>query len=189
MARRGRTRLGAIAQLGERLDRTQEVGGSSPPSSIGRRAWKRGVLRLESWGPTLHHRGRQGGLCPFVPIARRQYNDGQPYRAGAFTVDRGRMRLIFARLPGISHTNAPWLRDGLPTGSSAQCPGGARTAARRRSPAGPRSAWALACERNREQASAGSGAALALLLARASGTLGLARSSPDPASFRGCNRL
>src|SRR4051812_21051174 len=25
---------GAIAQLGERLDRTQEVGGSSPPSSI-----------------------------------------------------------------------------------------------------------------------------------------------------------
>jgi hypothetical protein len=26
---------GAIAQLGERLDRTQEVGGSSPPSSIG----------------------------------------------------------------------------------------------------------------------------------------------------------
>jgi hypothetical protein len=29
-----RTLLGAIAQLGERLDRTQEVGGSSPPSSI-----------------------------------------------------------------------------------------------------------------------------------------------------------
>src|SRR3954447_7778506 len=28
---------GAIAQLGERLDRTQEVGGSSPPSSI--RLW------------------------------------------------------------------------------------------------------------------------------------------------------
>src|SRR5438105_1244873 len=30
---------GAIAQLGERLDRTQEVAGSSPASSIGRR-WK-----------------------------------------------------------------------------------------------------------------------------------------------------
>ena len=29
-----RASLGAIAQLGERLDRTQEVGGSSPPSSI-----------------------------------------------------------------------------------------------------------------------------------------------------------
>ena len=26
--------LGAIAQLAERLDRTQEVGGSNPPSSI-----------------------------------------------------------------------------------------------------------------------------------------------------------
>src|ERR1700752_2811833 len=35
-------RLGAIAQLGERLDRTQEVGGSSPPSSIARRPAKRG---------------------------------------------------------------------------------------------------------------------------------------------------
>ena len=30
---RTRALLGAIAQLGERLDRTQEVGGSSPPSS------------------------------------------------------------------------------------------------------------------------------------------------------------
>jgi hypothetical protein len=29
----GPTAHGAIAQLGERLDRTQEVGGSSPPSS------------------------------------------------------------------------------------------------------------------------------------------------------------
>ncbi len=28
---------GAIAQLGERLDRTQEVGGSSPPSSMSRK--------------------------------------------------------------------------------------------------------------------------------------------------------
>ena len=28
------TPLGAIAQLAERLDRTQEVGGSNPPSSI-----------------------------------------------------------------------------------------------------------------------------------------------------------
>ena len=29
--------LGAIAQLAERLDRTQKVGGSNPPSSISRR--------------------------------------------------------------------------------------------------------------------------------------------------------
>src|SRR5439155_23555147 len=35
--RRDQAPLGAIAQLGERLDRTQEVGGSSPPSSISRR--------------------------------------------------------------------------------------------------------------------------------------------------------
>ena len=34
--RRAGGRRGAIAQLGERLDRTQEVGGSSPPSSIAR---------------------------------------------------------------------------------------------------------------------------------------------------------
>ena len=36
--------LGAIAQLGERLDRTQEVGGSSPPSSIPRTPAAAGVL-------------------------------------------------------------------------------------------------------------------------------------------------
>ena len=36
--------LGAIAQLGERLDRTQEVGGSSPPSSTSRKPRTRGVF-------------------------------------------------------------------------------------------------------------------------------------------------
>ena len=36
------SRLGAIAQLGERLDRTQEVGGSSPPSSTRKSVqWRR----------------------------------------------------------------------------------------------------------------------------------------------------
>ena len=35
------SRPGAIAQLGERLDRTQEVAGSSPASSISRRAHAR----------------------------------------------------------------------------------------------------------------------------------------------------
>src|SRR3954469_9429923 len=35
---------GAIAQLGERLDRTQEVGGSSPPSSTPRTPAPAGVL-------------------------------------------------------------------------------------------------------------------------------------------------
>ena len=46
---------GAIAQLGERLDRTQEVGGSSPPSSHSKNRWKRRV----SW-PT---RSRFSALC------------------------------------------------------------------------------------------------------------------------------
>ena len=39
---------GAIAQLGERLDRTQEVGGSSPPSSIARSPRMQGVSAF--WG-------------------------------------------------------------------------------------------------------------------------------------------
>src|SRR5947209_6419277 len=37
---------GAIAQLGERLDRTQEVGGSSPPSSTLRRCRTAAPFRL-----------------------------------------------------------------------------------------------------------------------------------------------
>ena len=48
--------LGAIAQLGERLDRTQEVGGSSPPSSISpdgrgleRRRTRRPIAALPAW--------------------------------------------------------------------------------------------------------------------------------------------
>jgi hypothetical protein len=39
---------GAIAQLGERLDRTQEVGGSSPPSSITKASLLRGFSVV--WG-------------------------------------------------------------------------------------------------------------------------------------------
>src|SRR4051794_27386725 len=41
---------GAIAQLGERLDRTQEVGGSSPPSSIERTLAPAGVLSFPRSG-------------------------------------------------------------------------------------------------------------------------------------------
>src|SRR4051794_20254891 len=44
--------LGAIAQLGERLDRTQEVGGSSPPSSIPRKP----VVEPKA-GSLVHGRG------------------------------------------------------------------------------------------------------------------------------------
>jgi hypothetical protein len=57
---------GAIAQLGERLDRTQEVGGSSPPSSIHKVPAKSQVLMIVQTGP-------KGGVLlmgPFTgPIA------------------------------------------------------------------------------------------------------------------------
>src|SRR5689334_6974096 len=36
--------FGAIAQLAERLDRTQEVGGSNPPSSIDEEALQTGIF-------------------------------------------------------------------------------------------------------------------------------------------------
>ena len=49
---------GAIAQLGERLDRTQEVGGSSPPSSIFTKFLQgRGFSRLRA-GDVLDWSGR-----------------------------------------------------------------------------------------------------------------------------------
>jgi hypothetical protein len=50
-------RRGAIAQLGERLDRTQEVAGSSPASSIVERRWKPGlilVFSVRTAEPALH---------------------------------------------------------------------------------------------------------------------------------------
>jgi hypothetical protein len=39
---------GAIAQLGERLDRTQEVAGSSPASSMKKKALHEGLFRSAS---------------------------------------------------------------------------------------------------------------------------------------------
>jgi hypothetical protein len=42
----GGLKRGAIAQLAERLDRTQEVGGSNPPSSIGRSGCEAGPSAL-----------------------------------------------------------------------------------------------------------------------------------------------
>jgi hypothetical protein len=51
--------LGAIAQLGERLDRTQEVGGSSPPSSTREepsppRGFRRSGRERSSWPPSIN---------------------------------------------------------------------------------------------------------------------------------------
>src|SRR4051812_24320961 len=65
---------GAIAQLGERLDRTQEVGGSSPPSSTPRTPGTAGVLalwvgtrrRFRPWGTE----GEQAGNGPRGSPAR-----------------------------------------------------------------------------------------------------------------------
>ncbi len=46
---------GAIAQLGERLDRTQEVGGSSPPSSILRKSVVCGVFTVGADPSAIQH--------------------------------------------------------------------------------------------------------------------------------------
>ena len=58
---------GAIAQLGERLDRTQEVGGSSPPSSI-ESACKSAVFLLIAAPPRIVADAAIGQL--FVNLAR-----------------------------------------------------------------------------------------------------------------------
>ena len=44
---------GAIAQLGERLDRTQEVGGSSPPSSTSKALQTASLLERRVTEPRL----------------------------------------------------------------------------------------------------------------------------------------
>ena len=65
---------GAIAQLGERLDRTQEVGGSSPPSSIGKRPANAGLShsgRAKRIGrvATRRHRSTFVSAVLLTPIA------------------------------------------------------------------------------------------------------------------------
>jgi hypothetical protein len=56
---------GAIAQLAERLDRTQEVGGSNPPSSTHRHPLQTG--RLRSPGGNLNHRLLSPAFRELVP--------------------------------------------------------------------------------------------------------------------------
>jgi hypothetical protein len=78
---------GAIAQLGERLDRTQEVAGSSPASSI-RKPWKRGLSRI-TWrhSPRRHdtHNAIQGlyepGIAQALAFADLEYN-GEVFYGG-----------------------------------------------------------------------------------------------------------
>ena len=94
-------RLGAIAQLGERLDRTQEVGGSSPPSSIRGTPAAAGVLPfrariggLEFWlrqpcnGPKRAKTPAKVGLLPPIwdhlsTLVKQRFHSpatGQPVR-------------------------------------------------------------------------------------------------------------
>jgi hypothetical protein len=60
---------GAIAQLAERLDRTQEVGGSNPPSSIGgigctSRDWVSAVVEPETQiALPLKQKLPEGAIC------------------------------------------------------------------------------------------------------------------------------
>jgi hypothetical protein len=70
---------GAIAQLGERLDRTQEAGGSSPPSSIPKDPCKCRVSASEthSAGRLDRARGYQTGTCPLSGSLDRLLG-GQP---------------------------------------------------------------------------------------------------------------
>ena len=56
------SRLGAIAQLGERLDRTQEVGGSSPPSSTRKTRAMAQVFALRELSSESTARKRWPGL-------------------------------------------------------------------------------------------------------------------------------
>ena len=61
---------GAIAQLGERLDRTQEVGGSSPPSSI-REGPANQALFCRYPPPPRSDDVPRRRLCPLVPNQSR----------------------------------------------------------------------------------------------------------------------
>src|SRR5688572_11602197 len=71
--------LGAIAQLGERLDRTQEVGGSSPPSSIGPRvAHQRETRVFECLAAACLRWRFRSRLAPIrrSPMGEKKPNDG-----------------------------------------------------------------------------------------------------------------
>jgi hypothetical protein len=84
---------GAIAQLGERLDRTQEVGGSSPPSSIENRLLARG-FRLP-WRATRQAHDVLLGIRPDSPRARPSR-----HRVSGISVARHAARRCGARYSG-----------------------------------------------------------------------------------------
>ena len=74
---------GAIAQLGERLDRTQEVGGSSPPSSTPRTPASAGVLAFGtpmSGSGFCHSNGENQGRSGKTPVIRAHLVDASAER-------------------------------------------------------------------------------------------------------------
>src|SRR6266496_2061007 len=75
--RRDGASLGAIAQLGERLDRTQEVGGSSPPSSISERPCTAGSFSLRRLRCDAARLARVWALVPKRGV---KAEDGRPQR-------------------------------------------------------------------------------------------------------------
>ena len=75
--------LGAIAQLGERLDRTQEVAGSSPASSISKPLLSRGFLLHPKIVAFIDQRRAPGSGSPtlVVPRPRADPNSSSPNTA------------------------------------------------------------------------------------------------------------
>src|SRR3954469_6403056 len=85
---------GAIAQLGERLDRTQEVGGSSPPSSTP--SWRTWAMTYGSgspgsgvWGGTVGVDDGAGGERLGVEKLDGAGAGGAKQRLAAALDDRG----------------------------------------------------------------------------------------------------
>jgi hypothetical protein len=64
-------KLGAIAQLAERLDRTQEVGGSNPPSSIAEMPWTSATHFVAGLSNRLRNPLLLQALVPAIAPMRR----------------------------------------------------------------------------------------------------------------------
>src|ERR1700685_1964686 len=76
-ARPSRRAHGAIAQLGERLDRTQEVGGSSPPSSTSV-AREMALWIRAGGGPRMRRRRKALAAAWVAPLACAAVVAGAP---------------------------------------------------------------------------------------------------------------
>jgi hypothetical protein len=96
----GRT-LGAIAQLGERLDRTQEVAGSSPASSIASPAQAErlsGSLRDPSAMQEPRSAGALGAEFPYSLAARARYIASQAVQPLIVTLPEPPLKTILPQV-------------------------------------------------------------------------------------------